>query len=82
MSSTHAPAAGNCDVTMINCSRVVSIDALSQWRWDQWFKEFVKSRKLFGKWRHNQLAKGNEHDMNNGFDHIAVTGQHDNYVRF
>ena len=42
-SSTHEPAAGNCDVTMTYCSRVVSIDAfISQWRWDQRFKEFVK----------------------------------------
>ena len=42
-SSTHEPFAGNCDVTMTDCSRGVSMNAfLSQWRWDQWFKELVK----------------------------------------
>ena len=39
-SSTHEPAAGNCDVTMTDCSRWVSMDAfLSEWHW---FKKFVK----------------------------------------
>ena len=42
-SSTHEPTAGNCDVTMTDCSRGVSMDAwLSQWLWGQWFKEFAK----------------------------------------
>ena len=42
-SSTHEPTAGNCDVTMTDCSRAFSMDAfLSQWRWGHWFKEFVK----------------------------------------
>ena len=33
-------AASNCDVTMTDCSRVVSMDAfLAQWCWGQWFNE-------------------------------------------
>ena len=42
-SSIHEPAPGIYDVTTIVCSHMVSIDTfLSQWRWGQWFKEFVK----------------------------------------
>ena len=37
------PDASNCDVTVTDCSHVVSMGAfLSQWRWGLWFKEFVK----------------------------------------
>ena len=43
------PAAGNCDVTVTDCSRGVSLDAfLSRWRWGQWFKEFVKYTNVPG----------------------------------
>ena len=64
-SSIQQLAASNCDVTMTDCPRVVSMDAfLAQWCWGHWFKEFVKdtsvpsfstlwSRKMFGKWRHD-----------------------------
>ena len=39
----HKPAANNCDVTMTNCSHVVSMDTfLSQWHWSMCVKEFVK----------------------------------------
>ena len=40
-SSIQEPVASNCDVTMIDYSRVVALDAFSeQWCWGQWFKEF------------------------------------------
>ena len=40
-SSIQEPVASNCDVTVIDCSRVVALDAFSeQWCWGQWFKEF------------------------------------------
>ena len=39
----HEPAAGNCHITMTDYFRGVSVDVfLSQWRWGQWFKEFIK----------------------------------------
>ena len=39
----HEPAAGNCDITMTDYFRGVSVDVfLSQWRWGQWFKKFIK----------------------------------------
>ena len=42
-SSLQERAAINCDVTMLDCSRVVAMDAfLTQWCWGQLFNEFVK----------------------------------------
>ena len=37
------------------------------------FSSFIMlwSRELFGKWRHNWLAKGNTDRANNGFDYGA-----------
>ena len=31
----------------------------------------LQSHELFGKWRHNKLAKGNEHDVNDNHYHIV-----------
>ena len=37
----------NCDVTMTDCSRVVSMDIfLAQWCWGQWFIQFVKDTSV------------------------------------
>ena len=35
---------------------------------------------MFGKWRHNWLAKGNADRANNGFDYGAATRQRENYL--
>ena len=93
--SIHELTASNCDVKMTYCSRVSSIDdLLSLWHRGRGFKEFlnytsgpstpsfITESVLFGKWRHNQLTKGNTHGMNNGFNHIATMGQHGHYVQF
>ena len=42
------------------------------------YRKNLWSRELFGKWRHNWLAKGNAHRTNNGFDYGAATRQHEN----
>ena len=40
-------APSNCDVTMTDCSHVVSMDAfLAQWCWGQCFDEFVKDTSV------------------------------------
>ena len=46
-SSIQELAASNCDVTLTDCSRVVSTDAfLAQWCWGQWFNEFAKDTSV------------------------------------
>ena len=43
-SSIHESDTSNCDITMTDCSCMLCMDAfLSQWRWGQWFKVFVKN---------------------------------------
>ena len=44
------------------------------------YRKNLWNRELFGKWRHNWLAKGNAHRANNGFDYGAATRQHENYL--
>ena len=34
------------------------------------YRNNLRIRKLFGKWRKDWLAKGNAHGMNKGFDHL------------
>ena len=68
-------------------ARVVSIVVfLSQLCWSQfvntrlcqvfkvslYYRKNLWSRELFGKWRHNWLAKGNAHRVNNGFSDKAA----------
>ena len=47
MTSIQELPASNCDITMTDCSRMVSVDAfLAQWCWGQWFNEFVKDTSV------------------------------------
>ena len=46
-SAKHEPSGSNCDITMTDCSRAVSMDAfLSQWRWSQGVKEFTRCKSV------------------------------------
>ena len=51
-SSIQELAASNCDVTMTDCSRVVSMDAfLTQWCWGQaFFRFFLAATKQLYEW--------------------------------
>ena len=74
--SRHGRIASYCDVIMTDCCPVVSMEAfLSQWRWE--ILKYRSGMPNVSSFIIERICGA----VNNGFDHLAAAGQHENYAR-